>query len=133
MHTGTSASRLITFVLAAVLLTSTALACGGHRGGHRRQADPVCYDLCPVEDCETAGRHTHDGVTYCGYPHASGSCSGICVRLCTVEDCQIVGRHLHDGVICCGYDHEDCFCDGTCVSALSGAAHGCHQHRGGHC
>ncbi len=117
------------FTLAAVLLASTSLACGWH---HRRVSSEVRYALCSVEGCETVGRHTHDGITYCGYAHASGFCDGTCAALCSAEDCQITGRHTHDGVTYCGSAHEGCFCDGTCA-AVSNTARGFHRHHGRHC
>lgn len=133
MYTKRLAYRAAALALAAVLLTTTALACGGHRGRYYRQTASACYELCSADGCETAGLHTHDGVTYCGYAHAGGSCDGTCAALCTVEDCQVAGRHFHDGTVCCGYAHEGCFCDGSCVGTVSNAVCGGRRHHGGHC
>ena len=120
--------------LALVLLTATALACGGHH----RAVSTTCQ-LCTVEGCDIAGRHTHSGVTYCGYAHAAGSCDGACAPLCALVGCDIAGRHTHGGTACCGYHHEGGFCDGSCVGAAdagnatpSSGGYGHHGHHGGH-
>ena len=110
-----------TGLLVLLLLTATALAHGGH---HRTVR--TCQ-LCTVEGCEIAGRHTHNGVTYCGYDHAAGFCDGTCAALCSVEGCTIAGRHTHSGAAYCGYDHAAGFCDGTCA-VYDGAV-----STGGHC
>lgn len=115
--------------LCAVLLTVTALACGH---GHGRGASGQ-IGVCPYDSCTTGGRHTHGGVTYCGYAHESGYCDGNCHALCAVEDCTVVGRHTHDGVTYCGFDHEGGFCNGTCYALC--AVEGCtvtgrHTHGG---
>ena len=84
-----------------------------------------------MEGCELAGRHDHDGVTYCGNCHESGYCDGACLALCDVEGCTLTGRHDHDGVTYCGNRHACGFCDGSCpayrASASSGGHHGCHH------
>ena len=121
--------RLAVLVLAIAALTTAALACGGHRGGHHAAA-PVSCALCPFEDCETAGRHDHDGTTYCGYAHTGGVCDGTCAALCPVEGCEIAGRHVHDGVTYCGSNHDCGWCDGSCPvysGACCGGHHGCRR------
>ncbi len=120
------------FALASALLVSPASACGRHHGGQRPQASRAVY-LCPVEGCETGGRHIHDGVIYCGYGHTGGLCDGKCAALCSVEDCQLAGRHTHDDMTCCGYDHTDGFCDGTCAALCTAEncrINGRHTHGG---
>ena len=62
----------------------------------------MCLALCDVEDCDIAGRHAHDGVTYCGSCHEDGFCNGQCLTLCPVEGCTTAGRHSHSGVTYCG-------------------------------
>lgn len=112
------------------LLIPAAFAHGCHGGSRRTQ--PAQCGLCTVEGCELTGRHTHDGVTCCGYDHAGGVCGGACLPLCTVEGCTLTGRHTHDGVTCCGTCHEEGFCDGTCPAAVVPAASGRHHHGGHH-
>ncbi len=128
---------LLCFLLAA-LLTIPALAHGhrGHHGGHHSYAVQTEITVCPYDDCTTAGRHAHDGLTYCGYDHAGGVCNGSCYALCEVEDCTETGRHSHDGVTYCGYDHEAGFCDGACrqLCAVDGCKlSGLHTHSGTPC
>lgn len=115
------------------LLSVSALAHGGH-GRSAYRARTVSCAVCTLEDCETAGRHLHDGVTYCGYAHADGICNGQCRALCTLEDCTLSGSHSHDGTAYCGYAHECGFCDGSCQAyyAASTSGCGCHGHHG-HC
>lgn len=124
--------RTLILVLAcvtALALMVPALAHGcGHHG--RRAKTQTQVTVCTVKDCETAGRHTHNGVTYCGYAHENGVCDGKCLALCPVEDCSLIGRHTHDGTVYCGTHHEDGFCTGTCaasVTTASGHHHG-HHH-----
>ena len=123
---------LILACAAALALMVPALACGGHGRHHGRQTQVT---VCPVSGCEAAGRHVHNGVTYCGYAHESGVCDGRCLALCPVEGCETVGRHVHDGVTYCGADHDCGYCDGSCplyqAPSYSGAQyrghHGCHH------
>lgn len=75
---------------------------------------PVVITTCPVADCAIAGRHTHDGVTYCGYAHENGICDGNCCALCTRRGCIILKPHSHQGVPYCGHEHAAGFCDGGC-------------------
>lgn len=104
----------ISALCAACAVSLLAPAAFAH-GCHRRAQSAQC-GLCTVEGCEYAGRHTHNGVTYCGYCHEDGVCNGACAPLCPYEDCELAGRHTHDGVTYCGYDHENGFCDGACLS-----------------
>ena len=81
-----------------------------------------------MEDCDIAGRHVHDGVTYCGSCHEAGYCDGVCLTLCTVEGCDIAGRHTHNGTTYCGNHHEAGYCGGTCAYATTtGCRYGCHR------
>lgn len=113
--------------LMAALLILPASAHGCH-GGRRQYSRPVqtAVTVCAYEDCDLAGRHVHDGVTYCGYAHGTGVCDGACLALCTVEGCDLTGRHTHDGVTYCGYAHSAGYCDGACVSGVSYGRGHCH-------
>ena len=127
--------QMVAFVLAAAILTVPAFA-HGCKGRRVQTVDASC-GLCTVEDCAIAGRHTHRGVTYCGYDHAGGFCDGTCYALCGVEGCDLTGRHTHDGVTYCGYEHAHGFCDGVCLNApvqtSEPAAYGYgYGHHGGH-
>ena len=127
--------RVVAFVLAAAILTVPAFA-HGCKGRRVQTADASC-GVCTVEDCAITGRHTHRGVTYCGYDHADGVCDGTCYALCSVEGCDSTGRHTHDGVTYCGYEHAHGFCDGVCLNApvqtSEPAAYGYgYGHHGGH-
>ena len=126
--------RVVAFVLAAAILTVPAFA-HGCKGRRVQTVDASC-GLCTVEDCAITGRHTHRGVTYCGYDHADGVCDGTCYALCSVEGCDSTGRHTHDGVTYCGYAHAHGFCDGVCLNAAPAqtgepASYG-YGHHGGH-
>ena len=117
---------LVLACIAILALTVPALACGhGRHGGKKGQTQVT---VCTVKNCGTAGLHTHNGVTYCGYAHASGVCDGKCLALCSVEDCEIAGRHTHDGVTYCGNHHEAGFCTGTCSTAASSSHHSGPHH-----
>lgn len=118
--------------LAVVMLAALSVSAAAH-GCHGRRA--VRADSCPVcsvEDCTLAGRHTHDGTTYCGYAHESGVCDGTCRALCAVEGCTLAGRHSHDGTVYCGDSHECGFCDGSCQGSTVRETYGHHGHHG-HC
>ena len=126
--------QVVAFVLAAAILTVPAFA-HGCKGRRVQTVDASC-GLCTVEDCAITGRHTHRGVTYCGYDHAGGVCDGTCYALCSVEGCDSTGRHTHDGVTYCGYAHAHGFCDGVCLNAAPAqtgepASYG-YGHHGGH-
>jgi hypothetical protein len=126
--------QVVAFVLAAAILTVPAFA-HGCKGRRFQTVDASC-GLCTVEDCAITGRHTHRGVTYCGYDHADGVCDGTCYALCGVEGCDSTGRHTHDGVTYCGYAHAHGFCDGVCLNAAPAqtgepASYG-YGHHGGH-
>lgn len=120
----------------ALLLAAPLSAQAHHGGGRHGQTAPAGCQVCPVEGCTAAGRHTHSGVTYCGYAHESGFCDGSCRALCPVEGCTAAGRHTHNGVTYCGYAHESGFCDGSCQTAAAvvpaGNCHGGGHHRGHH-
>lgn len=116
--------------MAFMMLSLLPVSASAHCGGHRRAADiPVNTNcsVCSVEDCTIAGRHIHDGVTYCGYAHADGICDGTCYALCTEEGCTLLGRHSHDGILYCGSSHENGFCDGSCQVHVR-YGHGHHGH-----
>lgn len=117
---------LLLALLASLSVSAYAHGCRG-RGRYVSADCPVCA----VEDCFAEGRHSHDGVLYCGYPHENGICDGQCRALCAVEGCDLSGRHSHGGQLCCGYGHEDGFCDGSCQAAATASA-GHHGHHG-HC
>ena len=114
--------KLLLCVLALALLTLPVSAHGRHGGGcHGRPAvrpslpsRPAAVTVCQVEGCAVTGRHTHNGVTYCGYPHESGVCDNNCRALCALEGCPETGRHVHNGVTYCSYPHRNGFCDGAC-------------------
>lgn len=114
--------------LCAVLLTIPALAHGHGHGRHGGRGSSGQITVCPFDDCTTGGRHTHDGVTYCGYGHENGYCNGSCYALCSVEGCTVTGRHYHNGVTYCGNHHDAGFCDGGCAYHVSRGSHrgGCH-------
>ena len=115
-------------LLTAAVLVSAALACGHH--SRQAAGRTGSCQVCTVAGCTVAGRHVHNGVTYCGYAHENGFCDGSCHALCTVAGCTETGRHVHNGVTYCGYAHENGFCDGSCLhAAVSAPVNG---HHGGH-
>lgn len=128
-------------VLSIALLVPVAYACGGHGRAISRQPQatvPTTCAVCTVEDCQIAGRHSHDDTLYCGYHHADGICDGTCRALCPVEDCDITGYHTHNDSAYCGSHHDAGFCDGSCQAQVKtpvntsvnvGKHHG---HRGHH-
>lgn len=68
------------FAVGTVLTLLTALLAvpaSAHGGRHHaaRRTTPS-YAVCSVEQCTETGRHDHDGVTYCGYSHTGGYCTG---------------------------------------------------------
>ena len=83
--------KMFLCVLALSLLTLPVSAHGRHGGGCHgqpaRPSQPVnpTVTVCKVEGCAIAGRHVHNGVTYCGYPHESGVCDNNCRALCPLE------------------------------------------------
>ena len=114
-------SRLLAAAMCAVLaaMLIVPVSAHGHHGGWGRhsgyrQQVQTSVTVCPYEDCTEAGRHIHDGLTYCGYGHGSGVCDNNCRALCPFEDCVVAGRHYHDGAPYCGYDHAGGYCDGAC-------------------
>ena len=119
-------------LLTAGVLVSAALACG-HHGRRAVTGRTVSCQVCTAAGCELTGRHVHNGVTYCGYGHASGLCDGNCHALCTVSGCTEAGPHVHSGVTYCGYGHANGFCDGNChaLCTVSGCTvAGPHVHSG---
>lgn len=73
-----------TLAIAAVVAMSSAFAipafAHGHHGYYRQtQATVNCPAICTIEGCTEPGRHTHDGVEYCGYNHSCGYCDGSCI------------------------------------------------------
>ncbi len=73
---------------------------GGHHGGTQIVVQSTAVAVCPVEGCDILDLHCHDGTTYCGYDHTSGSCDGSTHQLCDVEGCITVGHHTHGGEKC---------------------------------
>lgn len=125
---------LLCALCAVSLLIPAAFAHGGHGRGVRAQARTYQCPVCPVEGCEAAGRHYHDGVLYCGYNHANGWCDGACLPLCPVEGCTLAGRHYHNGTLYCGANHAAGYCGGNCgwYTQTTGGWGGCHGG-GRHC
>ena len=134
--------KKLTAVCLLCLLTAASLVlpafAHGHRGGHHRATTQATQSVavCPVENCTATGRHSHWGVTYCGYDHESGFCDGNCRALCTVSGCTLTGQHTHYGTAYCGYHHESGFCDGNCLALCT--VKGCtltgqHTHYGVSC
>lgn len=124
---------LLCAMCAVSLLIPAAFAHGGHgRGAGGRQTRAYQCAVCPVEGCELAGRHYHNGALYCGHNHANGWCDGTCVALCPVEGCTLAGRHYHDGALYCGANHAAGYCGGNCgYTQSTGSWGGCHGGR--HC
>ena len=89
----------MTAVLAAVLLVVPASAHGGHHRQNQTsvQAQPAITtcSVCTTADCHITGRHSHNGVTYCGYDHADGFCDGSCTT--TVQSNGHHGSHSSHG------------------------------------
>ena len=85
-------SCAVCLVLAGALAVP-ALAHGHHGGRHDDcggAASPAV--VCPVEDCQLTGTHSHDGTEYCGHTRNDGHShhSG-----CTVDGCGILRKHTH--------------------------------------
>lgn len=120
------AGALCVMLAAVMVVPAAAHGCHGGRGHHSgyRQSVQTTVTVCPYEDCAYVGRHTHDGVIYCGYCHEDGYCDGNCRALCPYEDCTLTGRHTHDGVGYCGANHDCGYCDGTCAAVVP-RGHGC--------
>lgn len=114
-----TAGVLCAILAAALIVPVSAHGCHGRRGGgcHGRYVRNVQTEItvCPYDDCTLAGRHLHDGTTYCGYAHGDGLCNGLCRALCPLEDCVSSGRHYHGYSIYCGAHHDGGFCDGSCI------------------
>ena len=74
------AGALCVMLAAMLIVPAAAHGCHGGRGHHSgyRQNVQTTVTVCPYEDCTQAGRHTHNGVTYCGANHAGGYCDGSC-------------------------------------------------------
>ena len=72
-------------LMISILFVLSASAHGRHHGRSgcgmqtQTQTQPVSVSVCTIEGCTQSGRHTHDGVPYCGYSHAGGFCDGSCV------------------------------------------------------
>ena len=61
----------------ALLLSVLVIPASAHGGGHHHGGTTTPrYAVCAVEGCSETGRHAHDGVTYCGYDHTGGYCTG---------------------------------------------------------
>ena len=75
-----TAGVLCAMLAAMLVVPVSAHGCHGGRGHHSgyRQRVQTTVTVCPYEDCAEAGRHTHDGVGYCGYGHEAGFCDGVC-------------------------------------------------------
>ena len=68
---------LMTGAVCAMLVAVMAVPASAHGGRHHSGARTAAsYAVCTVEGCDQTGRHDHDGVTYCGYDHAGGTCTG---------------------------------------------------------
>ena len=131
--------RIATGVVTAMTAVMLVVPASAHSGHYRQsntsvQAQPVIAscNVCTTADCHTTGRHSHGGVTYCGYDHADGVCNGSCAALCTVTGCTATGRHIHNGVTYCGYDHADGFCDGSCATTVRRNGHHSSHNSHGH-
>lgn len=74
-------------LFSSACLVFPAFAHGHHR---RTQTYTNCPAVCTIESCTETGRHTHDGVTYCGYNHSSGYCDGSCA---TTTNSYCGGHH----------------------------------------
>ena len=113
-----AAGLLCVIMAAALVVPASAHGChGGRRAGHHggyAKSVQTTVTVCPYENCASAGRHTHSGVIYCGYSHASGVCDNNCRALCPLEDCSLTGLHTHGRSAYCGYSHTGGFCDGAC-------------------
>lgn len=122
--------RLLALGAASALVAAMTVSPASAHGKLHHSKTPSTCPVCTIENCTAAGRHTHDGYTYCGYNHESGSCDGSCRPVCTREDCTNLGRHTHSGLAYCGYDHESGYCDGSCLTIATEYTH--HGHHGGH-
>ena len=123
-----AAAGLLSILTALALVLPAAAHHGGGRHGCRTAAQ---IPACTVEGCAIAGRHLHNGVTYCGTHHADGVCTAGCyhqgsgqwVPACTVEGCTLTGRHVHDGETYCGAHHAGGFCTTGCYGAHTSGGH----------
>lgn len=77
---------------------------GGHHGGYARNVQTT-VTVCPYSDCTLAGRHTHSGVTYCGYDHAGGFCDGTCTAILAAQAAKAAPTVTASG---CGHHGHHC-------------------------
>jgi len=87
-------------VLAALLLAAPASAhCdASHAHGCWQVNQPVAMTCpeCTVEGCTIAGRHLHNGITYCGTHHVDGVCSIDCLTAANTSNTAVASGH-HSG------------------------------------
>lgn len=86
MTMGKHLGVVLSCALLLCALTVPALAHGGH---HSRAADNA---VCPVEDCQMTGTHSHDGTEYCGHTRNDGHAHH---SDCAVEGCRVLRAHTH--------------------------------------
>ena len=125
--------RLLALGAAGALIAAIAVTPASAHGRRHHSKSPSSCPVCTVYGCTVSGRHTHNGLAYCGYHHESGYCDGSCRPVCTLEDCTELGRHTHNGLAYCGYHHESGYCDGSCrpVCTVEGCTEaGRHTHSG---
>jgi len=104
--------RLLAGVLCAVIaalmiVPAASHACHRNSGHHGRYANQVqtTITVCPYENCTLAGRHTHSGVTYCGYDHAGGFCDGTCTAILAAQAAKAAPTVTASG---CGHHGHHC-------------------------
>lgn len=85
-----------TAVLLLSLLVVIPVSAHGHHRQAAAQADTQC-PVCTVEGCTETGRHTHDGIAYCGYNHSSGYCDGTCEYACEYAAPRCGNHGCHHG------------------------------------
>ena len=81
---------------------------GGRHGGYARNVQTTvqtAVTVCPYSDCTLAGRHTHSGVTYCGYDHAGGFCDGTCTAILAAQAAKAAPTVTASG---CGHHGHHC-------------------------
>ena len=78
--------RFASVLLALVLLTSLSVSVYAHgcrgRGYGNGYVSANCT-VCALEDCTAEGRHSHDGVVYCGYPFQAATATASCSAAAT--------------------------------------------------